>query len=392
MLVESKKKTYDKYLCWIDVAKSMIGIPAIKHDDKEDSMPEAFDQSVSVIVPAFNCGDMLVRALESVFAQVVEPYEVIVIDDGSTDNTAEVAGRYVDRIRLIQQANDGASVARNTGIKAARYTWIAFLDADDEWLPGKMEKQFAILKAHPDIRWCAGNFIHHQSGREQLVQEPEDIDALRAGKDYLACFLTAIGKQQIRIQTSTIIVHREIFTDIGLFEPQLLRAQDTDLWWRIGYRYPRIGFLADPLARLHFDVPDEILEQRRLWTKSGRNRRLLVRRHLELSQQAGKPDIFLPVGRRMIRQAWFTNLFNGLRDDARATVDEFGQFFTPLEKRLTYAVTIWPNLTAHLLRGLSWMTRACRLRKTVTRQYSLREVQQAVRQKKQSTDSHSGTT
>lgn len=96
--------------------------------------------TVSVVIPAYNAGEYLGRAIDSVLAQTQPAAEIIVVDDGSADNTADVAQGYGERIRFIQQENAGASVARNTGIEAAASEWIAFLDADDEWLPQKDRK------------------------------------------------------------------------------------------------------------------------------------------------------------------------------------------------------------------------------------------------------------
>jgi len=107
--------------------------------------------SVSVIIPTYNRARYVTKAIESVLAQTYHDYEIIVIDDGSTDNTKEVLQPYMDRIRYIYQQNAGVSAARNTGISEARGEWIAFLDSDDEWLPEKLDVQMEYVARHPEI-------------------------------------------------------------------------------------------------------------------------------------------------------------------------------------------------------------------------------------------------
>lgn len=133
---------------------------------------------ISVIIPTFNRGQFIKEAVESVLNQDVRDYglEVLVIDDGSTDNTEEVLKGYEDRIRYIHQANSGAGVARNRGIREARGEWISFLDSDDRWLPFKLSLQMAILEKIPECRILYSNF---------LIFEDDHI-ILEKGVDYWA--------------------------------------------------------------------------------------------------------------------------------------------------------------------------------------------------------------
>ncbi|MCK4819314.1 glycosyltransferase family 2 protein, partial [bacterium] len=107
--------------------------------------------NVSVIIPTCNRAEYITQAIDSVLAQTYTDYEIIVVDDGSTDNTKEVMEPYMDRIRYIYQENAGVSAARNTGIKAAKGDWVAFLDSDDEWLPGKLAVQIRAVERHPQL-------------------------------------------------------------------------------------------------------------------------------------------------------------------------------------------------------------------------------------------------
>ena len=108
------------------------------------------NSAVSVIIPSYNCEPFLAEAIESVFAQTYRPKEVIVVDDGSTDQTAAIARSYKE-VQYIYQANQGPAIARNNGIATARGDFIAFIDHDDMWLPNKLEVQIEYLLEHPYV-------------------------------------------------------------------------------------------------------------------------------------------------------------------------------------------------------------------------------------------------
>ena len=113
---------------------------------------------VSVVIPTYNRAGCLPRAIDSVLAQTFDDYEIIVIDDGSSDNTSEVLAAYGDRVCVVKQVNQGVSAARNHGIRVARGEFVAFLDSDDEWLPRKLEAQVQYLNSHSDVGFagCLG--------------------------------------------------------------------------------------------------------------------------------------------------------------------------------------------------------------------------------------------
>ena len=127
--------------------------------------------TITVVIPAYNSEKYIARAIDSVLTQTHKPDEIIVVDDGSTDNTSEIARKYEPSVKLIQQQNAGASVARNTGIEAATSEWIAFLDADDEWLPEKLKLQTEHLKRNPHLQWTTANFIRCQCDKNQRLPD-----------------------------------------------------------------------------------------------------------------------------------------------------------------------------------------------------------------------------
>jgi glycosyltransferase involved in cell wall biosynthesis len=146
----------------------------------------------SAVIPAYNAEKHIARAIDSVLAQTRPADEIIVVDDGSIDKTPDVVRSFGDKVIFIQQENAGASAARNTGINAASGDWIAFLDADDEWLPSRLELQFKHLNNYPDLVWITGNYKrcccdrHHcqyESGigaGEQFMDDNGTIDYFKA--------------------------------------------------------------------------------------------------------------------------------------------------------------------------------------------------------------------
>jgi glycosyltransferase involved in cell wall biosynthesis len=128
-------------------------------------------QIASVVIPCYNAAPFLRETLDSVLAQTCAPLEVLVVDDGSTDESAAIAESYGPPVRVIRQANQGESVARNRGIDEARGDWIAFLDADDVWKPEKLEKQLAV--AADDVVCIHSNWFHF--GREELARDVSDV-------------------------------------------------------------------------------------------------------------------------------------------------------------------------------------------------------------------------
>lgn len=177
---------------------------------------------VAVIIPTYNCAHYLPRALESVFAQTYRDYRVFVVDDGSIDDTAAVVERYANRLTFIQQAHAGAAAARNRGIKASSSPYVAFLDADDVWLPAKLERQMKLFDNHPEIGLVGAGFLHDGVVYSAEPQNGSRVEALL--KD--CC-----------ISTPAAVVRRQCLYETGLFYEPLRVCEDYNLWIRIASRW-----------------------------------------------------------------------------------------------------------------------------------------------------------
>ncbi|MFZ9011987.1 MAG: glycosyltransferase family 2 protein, partial [Anaerohalosphaeraceae bacterium] len=172
---------------------------------------------ISVVIPAYNAEKHIGRAIDSVLAQTRPADEVIVIDDGSSDATAEVVRSYGDKIMFIHQENAGASVARNTGIKAATSDWIAFLDADDEWLPNKLQLQVSQLKRNPDLAWAMSNYLTCFCDPEhsKTAFDKGRSEILLAGRDYYDDYFDAYRSGACG-NTNTMLIQKEVLLEAGL--------------------------------------------------------------------------------------------------------------------------------------------------------------------------------
>jgi len=208
---------------------------------------------VSVILPTFNRMPLLERALLSVLDQTVQPQEIIVVDDGSTDGTAGLLrGRY-PQVRYFYQSNQGVSRARNTGISMARAPWIAFLDSDDQWLENKLALQWELLQASSGYWLCHTEEIWIRHGKRV---NPMNKHKKYAGHIYDKCLpLCAISP-------SSVMLHRELLETVGLFDEALPACEDYDLWLRICSRYP-VLFIETPLIVKYGGHEDQL--SRRYW-------------------------------------------------------------------------------------------------------------------------------
>lgn len=182
---------------------------------------------VSVIIPAFNAAWCVERAIESVLAQTFSDFELIVVDDGSTDDTREILNLYSSHLTVVSQPNGGMSSARNAGIRAARGRYLAFLDADDRWLPSKLERQVALLDQHPDLAFCAAHAILEDPGGVRVGDWK--------GKSGAPCSVRDVFEHHAAVAggASAVLAHRKLVVELAGFDETLTGAEDTDLWIRL---------------------------------------------------------------------------------------------------------------------------------------------------------------
>jgi len=192
--------------------------------------------SVSVIMPAYNSAATIDLAISSIAAQAEPGVEIIVIDDGSMDDTTQRARAHGSGVRVITQANAGPQAARNAGLKVATGEFIAFLDADDIWLPGKLRAQVQALQANPNAvaaycqwhNWHAGPDGVHQPPIELMGhQVDERIDKSGSGHLYTRLLLDCV------MLTTTVVLRKRVAQKVGLFDPDLRVGEDYDYWLRL---------------------------------------------------------------------------------------------------------------------------------------------------------------
>ncbi len=198
--------------------------------------------SVSVIIPTHNYGRFLAEAVESVLGQTFVDFELIIVDDGSTDDTAYVVKPFLkdQRISYIYQDKRGPSSARNAGIREARGEFIALLDADDVWLPSKIEKQIQMIKESADVGlvYCLAEHVDEKGGALPHVPMPHMEHPTY--KDLLHFPLTL---------PSCVLISKQIFDEVGLFDETLTAIEDANMWIRI-LRHHKSAYVDEVLVKI----------------------------------------------------------------------------------------------------------------------------------------------
>lgn len=198
--------------------------------------------TVSVIIPTYNRAHLVKEAIDSVLSQTYRDFEIIVVDDGSTDGTEQVLAPYKDKIIYIYQENQGGAVARNTGIKAARGKYIAFLDSDDLWFPQKLEKQVNVLNNQKEYAVVYSNLIVID-GNHNYIRGGSNDKRFPSGNIFHKVLLwqAACGYLQ------TLLVRKSCFEEIGYLDVEFAMAHDRDMVVRLARRYKMYG-MKEPLA------------------------------------------------------------------------------------------------------------------------------------------------
>ena len=322
---------------------------------------------VSVIIPAYNAELCIGRAIESVLRQTAPVHQIIVINDGSTDNTEEVVKGYRAQVTYLRQENAGQSVARNKGIAAATGNWIAFLDADDEWLPTKNQRQIELLKRNRDLLCCSANYERCYGDRRGASFGIRAIEAVLGHREYFENYFLCVVRAKCRADTPTTMCHKSLFEQYGAFEAGRSSGEDLDLWWRFFHRHPKIGYIAEPLAVVHLDVHDPVHTRRRLEAKRGINARELIGRHVQLARELGVDEAFERFAGKYVRKILLTTLVHGFKEDARVTVRQFRELLPWHWQVATYVLTVCPRLTSLVAKNVVRLAEVVGLQREVTR-------------------------
>ena len=205
-------------------------------------------RAVSVVIPTYNRRGRLGRCIESVTGQTKAPEAVLVVDDGSTDGTADWVRRTYPRVTVIEQKHAGVGAARNNGIENAATDWIAFLDSDDRWMPDKLEKQMRALALNSGYRLCHTEERWIYRGKERPVAGPY---RKRGG------WIFRRSLSVCAISPSTVVMHRKVFEEVGIFDESLPACEDYDLWLRITSRMP-VLLVDEPLIEKHGGHRDQL--------------------------------------------------------------------------------------------------------------------------------------
>jgi len=203
--------------------------------------------TVSVIIPTYNRAHLVGRAIQSVLDQTYKDFEIIVVDDGSTDNTEEIVNGFGDhRIRYIRhKENRGAAAARNTGIKAARGEYIAFQDSDDEWLPEKLEKQIRVFEtAPPEVGVVYTDMLRiSENGKTEYWHSPSITNGGLINPKTSDYQVMGLGIQ-------STLIRKDCFDKVGLFDEKFTRFIDLELFIRLSKHY-RFEHIKEPLVKYH---------------------------------------------------------------------------------------------------------------------------------------------
>lgn len=274
----------------------------------------------SVIIPTYNRKSFVVEAIHSVLQQEPKNFEIIVVDDGSTDGTAEYLKSLNLPIRIIEQTNSGVSRTRNNGIKHAQGEYICLLDSDDLWLSGILQQQSDYLDSHPQ----AGLVYVDQFTETNKVRGPKTkFQRMQATDEQKKKYdKPNLIVPQAPIHTSAVMIRKSVLEDVGLFNENLILHEDTDLWNRISEKY-LFGFIDKPLSIVRWEVDSEHLmkpETRDLFTAQLRKyMKLFVNRQVE-NKSIEKKEADIQETYRRINKIEY---LDSLKKSGQVTEEEF---------------------------------------------------------------------
>lgn len=249
---------------------------------------------ISIVIPTYNCSSYIGEAIESVLAQTLCEHEIIVVDDGSNDATEEIVKRRYPMVRYVRKEQGGVSSARNLGIATACGQYIAFLDADDIWEPGKLKKQIDLFKQRPELGMVFAENSTFDRNNNIVDKGFNKRNRLLKGDVVKNIFLRSY------VTTSTVVVKQGVFDAVGVFEELLHAGEDDNMWMRIAMKYP-IDLIDEPLVRYRITAGS--------LSRTHQNLMSGVKKHIELIQTKYL-DLYDRLGQAAIKQKYFVVHFD----------------------------------------------------------------------------------
>lgn len=205
----------------------------------------------SVIIPTYNRQDLVEKAIESVLAQDCRDYELIVVDDGSTDGSWENLQKFSDRIVLLKQNNRGVSAARNAALKVAKGEWVSFLDSDDLWYPHKLRVQKQYIKENPSYKIVHSDEVWF---RNHVRVNPMKKHAKGGGDQFYRSLELCV------ISPSAVAIRKDLILELGGFREDFPACEDYDLWLKITAKYP-VGYIQEQLVIKYGGHEDQLSQK-----------------------------------------------------------------------------------------------------------------------------------
>jgi len=269
--------------------------------------------TVSVIIPSFNRWPLLGEAIESVFSQSYGDFELIVVDDGSTDDTAKQLSRFGSRLRLLSQSNRGVSAARNFAVRHARGSYLAFLDSDDLWLPNKLAIQAAFMEQNRRVQICQTEEIWIRNG---VRVNPKAKHQKPSGDIFIPSLALCL------VSPSAVMLTRALFEQLGGFDESLPVCEDYDLWLRIALDHS-VPLIDDALVIKRGGHADQL--SRSLWGMD-RYRVLALQKLLRSGLDGSRREAAIEVLRRKVEVLAAGARKHGKASDARAYEEILAEF------------------------------------------------------------------
>ncbi len=290
----------------------------------------------SVIIPLYNKVNYIEKTVQSVLGQSFQDFELLIIDDGSTDNSLELVQQFSDdRIRTISQVNAGVSVTRNNGVEAARNEYIAFLDADDWWAPDYLEEMRGLISKYPDAGLWAAKYYKVKQGRNIEANIGLDENLNDGPINYFRVYAKTLW---MPITSSSYIIKKTTFKAFQGYKPELKIGEDFDLWVRIALKH-KITFLNKALVYYNQDVPvqNRAVGGQKIYHPQNH---FIFRLNLDEEEKINN-DLKILLDRLRLRSLLRYRLKAKYPEETRRVLDkiDFGQ--QPFSWRLKYKLPLW---------------------------------------------------